>query len=144
PLGPVHNFCDTPRWHRLSPSTFEGSLGDFTVIKVPAGLPPGLVSFVSLSTNDDGVPGLGAGEYVLHSPLTLREGHIVRSAFHPGDDCVNNALRVLRARIVGRDDGVITQPGDHLSHQRTLPRITIPTAPKYRDQTTRCFRPYEL
>src|SRR5215470_4432309 len=99
-MGPLHNFRDTPRWHRLSPSMFEGSMGDFTVIKVPAGLSQDLVVFVSLASNDDGVLGLGHGDGVFNGLLALGQGHIVRGTFHPGDDRVKNALRVLRARIV--------------------------------------------
>src|SRR5215470_3402904 len=100
PLGALHNLCDTPRWHRLSPSTFEGSRGDFTIIKVPARLSQDLVVFVSLPGNDDGVTGLGHGDGVFNGLLTIGQGHIVRSAFHPGDNRVNNALRVLRAWII--------------------------------------------
>src|SRR5262249_4890630 len=100
PLGPLDNVCDTPRWHRLSPSTFEGSPGDFTVIKVPTGLSQDLVVFVSLARNDASVPRLRHSDGVFNGLLTNGYGYIVRGACHPGDNRVNNALRVLRARII--------------------------------------------
>src|SRR5262249_52942572 len=60
------------------------------------------------------------------------------------EDSVNNPLRVLCARVVRRDDDVITQPRRHLPHQRTFARITISTATKHCNQTPSGFRSHEL
>src|SRR5713101_1068919 len=76
-LGPLQNLCDTPRWHSLSPSTFEGSLGDFAVVKMPARLSQDLIVFVSLAGNDDSVRGLGQGNGVFNGLLAIGQRHIV-------------------------------------------------------------------
>jgi hypothetical protein len=100
PLRPLRNVCDIPYWHRLSPSTFEGSLGDFTVIEVSTSLSQDLIIFMSLASNDDGVPWLGQGDGVFDGLLTIGQGHIVCDTFYPTDNRVKNVQRVLRARIV--------------------------------------------
>src|SRR5262245_36888375 len=135
----------TPLWATsFLPPLRQGSLSHFAVVKVPARLAQNLIVFVPLASDNDGVLGLGHGNSVFNGLLAVGNGDVVHCSVYTRDNGVNNALRLLSARIVRRDNGVITQSGRYLPHQRTLARVAVTTTTKHGNQTPGGFCPHEL
>ena len=59
-------------------------------------------------------------------------------------DLVDDLIRILRSRVVGRDDDEIAQPGGDRAHERPLRAIAIAAASEHRDHPAGCERPRRL
>src|SRR5256885_288500 len=94
-----------------------------------------LIRLVPFAGEEDRV--LGAGEPQRHrdgaTPIWLA---VVRLGAHPRFDLVENALGILRPRIVGGDNGDVGQVHGYLSHGGALAAITVTAGAEHHDDAS--------
>ena len=81
---------------------------------------------VAFAGDDDDVPLPGPLERGCDRRLAV--GLDLRIAGHPGDDLVDDRLRVLAPRVVGRDDRRVGEAGGDVAHERPLAPVAVAAA----------------
>ena len=121
----------------------EHLAGDDTVVERDDLVADGLGGLVALAGDHDDVAGPGPGDAHTRSPP--RRSISTCASPRPGrvdafDRCVDDRLRVLVARVVGRDDDESACCRRGRAHQRTLLRVAVAAAAEHDDRPDRRAR----
>src|SRR5204862_767943 len=84
-----------------------------------------LTQLVTLARDHDDVAGPGERDGALDRRVAVDDRLAAGPVLDPGEDLLDDRLRILRARVVGRDDRVVGEARGDRAHLRALAAIAV-------------------